>query len=50
MENLEKAKYEKREEINAAKKERLHLYVDDKDVFIYNQDRMRLASEVESIK
>lgn len=48
MENLEKAKYEKKEEINAAKKERLHLYVDNKDVFIYNQDRIRLVSEVES--
>lgn len=48
MENLEKAKYEKRQEIDNAKKERLHLYVDDKDVFIYNQDRMRLVSEAES--
>ena len=47
MDALEKAKYEKRAEIDKAKKERLHLYVGEEDVFRYSQDRMRLLEEAE---
>lgn len=47
MEALEKAKYAKRAEIDKTKKERLHLYVGDEDVFRYSQDRMRLLEEAE---
>lgn len=47
MDALEKAKYGKRAEIDKAKKERLHLYIGEEDVFLYSQDRMRLLEEAE---
>ncbi len=45
MDTLEKAKYGKRAEIDKAKKERLHLYIGEEDVFLYSQDRMRVLEE-----
>ena len=47
MDALEKAKYGKRAEIDKAKKERLHLFIGEEDVFLYSQDRMRLLEEAE---
>ena len=45
MNALERSKYAKRAEIDKAKKERLHFYLDGEDVFRFSQDRTRLLTE-----
>lgn len=49
MDNLDKLKNEKRAEIDSAKKSRMHIYLDETDVYMLAYDRTRLQSIADSM-